>query len=101
MAVNQRVQVARAFRARGEDLGIGSVIDIDLPSAQELRNARKVAFVPSDTPLVKKPLQSKERRSNRSAQATVVELSAQVAALTALVEKLAPAKSAAKEKAHA
>ncbi len=106
MAVSQRVQVARAFRVGGEDVGVGSVISIELPSALELRTANKVEFVPNDTPLSKKPLAIIERRSNRAQQATVSELSAQVASLTALVEKLQqqPAKVAVKgkeEKANA
>jgi hypothetical protein len=101
MAVSQRVQVTRAFRVGGEDIGVGSVIAIDLPSALELRTGNKVAFVPNDTPVSKKPLALVERRSNRAAQASIAELSAQVAHLTALVEKLSPAKPAAKEKANA
>lgn len=101
MAVSQRVQVTRAFRVGGEDVGVGSVLSIDLPSALELRTGRKVEFVPSDTPISKKPLAIIERRSNRAAQDSVAALSAQVAHLTALVEKLSPAKSAVKEKANA
>lgn len=101
MAVNQRVEVTRAFRMRGEDVGEGSVVDMDLATAQELRTAKKVLFVPSTTAFVRKPLKVKERPATQE-NAQVSALSAQVAVLTALVEKLTAApKPAGKERVNA
>ena len=99
MAVNQRVRVTRGFRARGEDVGEGSVIDLDLPTAQEVRNAKKAEFVPSDTKLEIKPLAVRERRSSQNQQIT--DLQSQVATLTALVEKLMSPPTKAKKEATA
>jgi len=98
----QRVQVTRSFRHRGDDYGTGSVLDVDLPTAQELRSAKKAEFVESNTSLAKLPLPAKkDRPTNRGNAQQIVALSAQVAELKALVEKLSPAKPAAKEKASA
>jgi hypothetical protein len=98
-AKNQRVSVTRAFRRAGEDVGVGSVIDLDLPTAQELRNARKVEFVPSDTKAVVVPFKPKDKRPAQPDQ--LAALIAQVAALTAEVASLKSAKPAVKEKASA
>lgn len=95
----QRVKVARAFRHRGEDVGEDSVLDLDMPTAKELRNARKVEFVASDVKVVQMPLRQKARpKATESAQ--VAALAAEVARLTALVEKGAK-QAAPKEKANA
>lgn len=100
MAVNQTVQVTKAFRHKGDDVGAGSVLILDLPTAQELRNAKKVEFVSKETKAEVLPLKKKERAPTPENQ-NIAELAAQVAALTALVmEKQAAGKSAAKEKAH-
>lgn len=99
-AKNQRVEVTRPFRRGGEDIGVGSVIDIDLPTAQELRNARKVEFVPSDAKVAVVPFKPKERKPSQPDQ--IAELVKQVAALTAVVGDLLKAsKPASKEKASA
>ena len=97
----QRVQVTRSFRHRGEDYGTGSVLDLDLPSAQELRTARKAEFVGPEAKVVKLGLPPKKERPAKPEAAQVALLSAQVATLTALVEKLSAPKVAAKEKANA
>jgi hypothetical protein len=92
--------VTRAFRRAGDDVGVGSVIDLDLPTAQELRNARKVEFVPSDTKAVVVPFKPKEKRPAQPDQ--LAALIAQVAALTAEVASLKAAKPVvSKEKASA
>lgn len=100
-AKNQRVRVTRAFRHRGEDLGEGSVLDIEMPTAKELRGARKVEFVPSDAKVVQMPVKARVRpASTESVQ--VAALAAEVARLTALVEKAAkPQQLAQKEKVNA
>ena len=98
MAVNQRVKVTRAFRVRGEDVGEGSVIELDLPTAQEARNAKKAEFVSSDTKLEVKPLAVRERAAPKAGEnQMIIELQAQVAALKELVEKLMPPKAGKKE----
>lgn len=95
-AKSQRVQVTRSFRHRGEDLGTGSVLDLDLPLAQELRQGKRVEFVPSDTKVVSLPLPAKKRAPSQTDH--VAALGQLVEALTALVEKLS---KPAKEKASA
>jgi hypothetical protein len=47
----QRVKVTRAFYHKGEVLGAGSVLDLPVPIAFELRSAHKVEFVQADTKL--------------------------------------------------
>lgn len=100
MALKQQVvQVTKAFRHRGEDLGVGSVVVLDAALALELRNAKKCEFAaPGAQPKVV-PLAPKVRPS----VVDPVSLAAQVAALTAEVQQLkagtAPAK--VKEKANA
>ena len=98
-AKNQRVQTTRAFRRGGEDIGIGSVFDIDFPTAQELRNARKVEFVASDTKTVILPFKPKVKAPSQPDQ--IAALTAQLDALMAEVASLKAAKPAVKEKAHA
>ena len=98
-AKNQRVEVTRPFRRGGEDVGVGSVMDLDLPTAQELRNARKVEFVASDVKAQIVPFKPKERKPKEADQ--IASLMAAVAALTAEVAGLKAAKPAAKEKANA
>lgn len=49
----QRVKVTRAFYQGNEIRGVGSVLDIPASYAAELRHARKVEFVQSDTKLHK------------------------------------------------
>ena len=93
-AMQKRVQVTRSFRHRGEDIGIGSVLDLDVPLAQELRNARKVEFVASDTKVVTLPLKARERA--QSPGDVLSSLVAQVAALTAVVKELVPGGKASK-----
>lgn len=89
-AKNQRVQLTRPFRRSGEDIGVGSVIDIDLPTAQELRNAKKVEFVASDTKLGVVPFKPKVRPPTpEDKQLAAIEAqSKQVAALTDAVTAL-------------
>lgn len=48
---NQRVRVTRAFRHKGDTVGVGSVIDLDKATAIELRSANKIEFVQSDVKL--------------------------------------------------
>lgn len=98
-AKNQRVAVTRAFRRAGEDVGVGSVLDLDLPTAQELRNAMKVEFVASDTKAVVVPFKPRQKAPAQPDQ--IAALIAQVAALTAEVASLKAGKPAAKEKASA
>jgi hypothetical protein len=50
---NQRVRVLRAFRHKGETVGIDSVIDLDKATAIELRTANKVVFEQADVKLEK------------------------------------------------
>lgn len=96
----QRVKVTRAFRHRGEDVGEDSVLDLDMPTAKELRGARKVEFVPSDIKVVQMPLRAKAR-AKPSESKQVAALAAEVARLTALVEKSTKQQAPAKEKANA
>jgi hypothetical protein len=98
-AKNQRVEVTRPFRRGGEDIGVGSVIDLDLPTAQELRNARKVEFVASDIKAQVLPFKPKVKAPSQPDQ--LAALMVQIAALTAEVASLKAAKPAAKEKANA
>ncbi len=49
----QRVKVTRAFYQRSDIRGVGSVLDLPMSLAVELRHANKVAFVQSDTKLNK------------------------------------------------
>lgn len=94
----QAVQVTKAFRHRGEDLGVGSVVVLDTALALELRNAKKCEFAaPGSAPKVV-PLAPKVRAQVVDA----ASLAAQVAALTAQVQQLTAEKSAkVKEKASA
>lgn len=98
-AKNQRVEVTRAFRRGGEDVGVGSVIDLDMPTAQELRNARKVDFVAADAKTVVVPFKPKERKPKEADQ--ISGLVAAVAALTAEVASLKAGKPVPKEKVNA
>lgn len=97
----QRVKVTRAFRHRGEDVGEDSVLDLDTPTAKELRGARKVEFVASDVKVVQMPLRAKARAKTTSESAQVAALAAEVARLIALVEKGAKQQAPVKEKASA
>ena len=99
MAKSQRVRVTRAFRVRGEDVGEGSIIDLDLPTAQDVRNANKAVFVASDSKLETKPLVKKQRTATPENQ-QITALQSQVAVLTALVEKMTKGYGQ-KEKVHA
>lgn len=47
----QRVKVTRAFYHKGEIVGVGSVLDLPVPVAFDLRTARKLEFVQADTKL--------------------------------------------------
>lgn len=98
-AKNQRVEITRPFRRGGEDLGVGSVIDLDLPTAQELRNARKVEFVASDTKTVVVAFKPKVKAPPQPD--LIAALTAQVAALAAELASMKAAKPASKEKANA
>lgn len=100
MARMQRVQTTRHFRHNFESLGAGSVIDLDLPLAQELLNAQKVEFVDPSTKVVKLPLPEKAPKAAADVS-RLASLEAQIAGLTALVEKMNKPKSTAKETAHA
>ena len=51
MAQQQRVKVLRGFQHKQQIQGPGSVLDIDLAIAKELRTANKVEFVSSDVKL--------------------------------------------------
>lgn len=94
MSQTQRVRVTRAFRHKGSDVGVGSIIDLDVPTASELRSGRKVEFVASDTRLNAVPFAKPEKAPHPEAD-KIAALSAQVAALTALVEKLSTKKEGA------
>lgn len=50
MAQLQRVEVLRGFQHRREVQGPGTVLDLDMPTANELRTANKVKFVHNETP---------------------------------------------------
>jgi hypothetical protein len=103
MARMQRVQVTRNFRHNFEGLGAGSVIDLELPVAQELHGAQKVEFVDPSMKLVKLPVPEKVPQVSEETT-RIASLEAQIAGLTALVEKMSqkPAgKAAAKESANA
>jgi hypothetical protein len=50
----QRCIVIRAYRHKGETIGVGSVLDHVVPIAVELRTANKVSFVQADSALVSK-----------------------------------------------
>lgn len=98
MALKQQaVIVTKAFRHRSEDLGVGSVVVLDLPIAQELRSARKCEFAPDGAKPKVVPLAQKVRPPVVDTAA----LAAQVAALTEEVKQLKAGKSAPKEKASA
>lgn len=49
----QRVKVTRAFYEKGQIRGPGSVLDLSASTAAELRHAKKVEFVQSDTKLAR------------------------------------------------
>lgn len=55
MAQTQRVEVVRGFQHRREIQGPGTVLDLDVAIANELRNANKVRFVHSETPKTHNP----------------------------------------------
>lgn len=107
MAQKQRVRVTRALRHRGNDVGIGSVLELDRNDALELRSGNKVEFVASDTKLEALPVQPKQKRPSLEEQQRqnlevqqqqVAALTAAVEALTGLVKKLS---DKGKEKANA
>lgn len=84
-AKNQRIIVTSPFRHKGEDLGVGSVLDMDLGTAQELRGARRCEFAQADTKIVSVPFAKKVK------PAAAGTLSAEeVARLKALVDKPEP-----------
>lgn len=87
MAQVQRVKVVRAFRHRGDDVGINSVLDFELPVAQELRSAKKVEFVAADTQAKIIPMPKRDK-APAPAGITAAELSAGLAALTKQVSNL-------------
>jgi len=99
MALKQQaVQVTKAFRHRGEDLGVGSVVVLDTALARELRNAKKCEFAADGATPKVVPLAPKVRQP----VIDTVSLAAQVAVLTAQVQQLTAEKSAkVKEKASA
>ena len=94
MAQVQRVKVARAFRHRGDDLGVGSVLDFELPVAQELRSAKKLEFVAADTPAKIIPMPKREKnpaavgRGDAALSAGLTQLAAHVSKLTEQVSLL-------------
>jgi hypothetical protein len=51
---NQRIHVLRNFWHAGKQVGIGSVLDLPISTAAELRSAAKAEFVQGDAPLVEK-----------------------------------------------
>jgi len=54
MAQMQRVEVLRGFRHRAETQGPGTVLDLEMPIAIEMRTANKVKFVHQQTQLTHK-----------------------------------------------
>lgn len=50
MAQMQRCEVLRGFQHRREIQGPGTVLDLDVATANELRTANKVKFVHNETP---------------------------------------------------
>lgn len=54
MAQMQRVKVIRGFRHRREIQAPGSVLDLEMPIAIEMRTANKVEFTHQQTPLTHK-----------------------------------------------
>lgn len=54
MAQMQRVKVLRGFRHRQEIQAPGTVLDLEAPTAIELRTNNKVEFVNLQTPLIHK-----------------------------------------------
>jgi len=103
MALKQQtVQVTKAFRHRGEDLGVDSVVVLDAALAREMRDAKRCEFVESSTkpvvvPLkakVKKPTFEDQQREALAIQAKQIEaLTAATATLADVAEKLAAALS--------
>jgi len=94
MALKQQtVQVTKAFRHRGEDLGAGSVVVLDTPLAQELRSAKRCEFVENGTKPVVVPLKAKVKPpSYEDQQRAALELQQkQLAALAQLTATLADA----------
>lgn len=86
MSQVQRVRVLRAFRHKGEDLGVGSVLTLDTPLASELRAGRKVEFVAADTKGNVVELAKKDK-SNAPAGLGVAEIGAK---LDAIAKQLTP-----------
>ncbi len=75
MAQMQRVEALRGFRHRRETQAPGSVLDLELPLAIELRTANKVKFVHQQTQLTHKTelpdpnrLQAERQASRAAAQ---------------------------------
>lgn len=89
----QAVQVTKAFRHRGEDLGVGSVVVLDTPLAQELRNAKRCEFVENGTKVNVVPLKAKVKPpSYEEQQRAALELQQkQLDALTNLTGELGEA----------
>lgn len=108
MALKQQaVQVTKAFRHRGEDLGAGSVVVLDTALAVELRTAKRCEFVENGTaakvvPLAarpKKPSYEDQQRAALDLQQKQIEaLVALTGTLAEAVEKLAAATSGKKGK---
>lgn len=96
-AKTQRVEAIRSFRRAGNDVGAGSVLDLDMPTALELRTAKKVQFAASDAKVVSLPVPVKQKKpSAEEQQRELVELQRQqiesllglAASLKTLVETL-------------
>lgn len=83
MAQQQRVKVLRGFRHNQEIQGPGTVLDLGMPAAIELRTCNKVEFVSSDTKLTHTtvlPDPNKilaDRQANRAANIAALARSAE------------------------
>lgn len=86
-AKNQRIIVTSPFRHKGEDLGVGTVLDIDLGSAQELRSAKRADFAQADTKIVSVPLAKKVKPSAASDGGRIADLAEEVARLKEIIGK--------------
>jgi hypothetical protein len=82
MAQQQRIKVLRGFQHKRDIQGPGTVLDLDLAIAKELRTANKVEFVNSDMKLThttELPDPNKilaERQAKRSAAITQLNAAA-------------------------
>ena len=84
----QRVRALKNFWLRDQQIGIGSVLELDLSTATELRSAQKLEFVQADTPMGVVAPPPKKPRPVSDTAAQLSALTEAVTGLTALVQAM-------------